>query len=76
ESQRDRINKHLAHLTWQRLEEGTQPWEREKITSAVFAVADEWVRFLGSRHSDLGTAFADRVSRARQHVATGGASDL
>jgi len=76
ESQRDRINKHLAHLTWQRLSDGTPSWEREKITSAVFSVAEEWARFLSPRHPDLGAAFAGRVSRARQHVASGGASDL
>jgi hypothetical protein len=37
------INKHLAHLTWERVDDGQQPWDHRQLVPDVLLVFGELV---------------------------------
>jgi hypothetical protein len=70
---REPINKHLAHLTWQRDEQGKQGWDCVDIARDMVEILALWVDVLRQSHPDLVTdprmQLDERIDKARAALA-------
>lgn len=48
------VNKHLAHLSWARVSEGTQHWRYPEIATDTLAVFTAWVAHVSAQNEKLG----------------------
>ena len=59
------INKHLAHLTWERLDNESPPWDYNDIADDILAVAVRWSVHLRSSEPSLDAIFHPLVVSAQ-----------
>jgi hypothetical protein len=55
---RELVNKHVAHLSWTRVDEGEQQWQYPEIADDVLAVAESWANHLATRDQAWAESFA------------------
>lgn len=55
------MDKHLAHLTWERLGDATPSWDFSNIADDVLAVADQWSINLSISNPVLYSAFRPQL---------------
>ena len=63
------IDKHLAHLTWERVDDDPQEWHYPDVAADLVAVADKWSAHLCATNPDLYPMFRPLVFRALQVLA-------
>jgi hypothetical protein len=72
EADRVRLNKHLAHLTWPRFDDGSQTWNVWDLANAITQIADEWGKHLHSEgREDFYNLFNPVVEDAQKTLAKG-----
>jgi hypothetical protein len=59
------IDKHLAHLTWERLDSASPAWDYYNIADDILAVADRWSVHLRSSDPGLDAIFRPLVVSAQ-----------
>ena len=59
------IDKHLAHLTWERLDNASPAWDYNDIADDILAVADRWSVHLRSSDPGLDATFRPFVVSAQ-----------
>lgn len=59
------IDKHLAHLTWERLDNASPVWDYYDVADDILAVADRWSVHLCSRDPGLHATFRPLVVLAQ-----------
>lgn len=60
------LDKHLAHLTWARVEAAQPPWSYLDIVTDLAGIADRWWRHLHKADSDLAAVLRPQVFEALQ----------
>lgn len=63
------INKHLVHLTWERVKVQQAEWTYIRISKDLVDIADSWSRHLNTASRPLYEAFRPQVFFARQALA-------
>ena len=60
------VNKHLAHLTWERIDPTQEPWEETGFAAKVVELADEWTDHLAKTDSALAQVMRPWLLYSRQ----------
>jgi hypothetical protein len=58
------MNKHLAHLTWERVEDGKQGWQPGTIVQDLMQIAEAWCDHLAQHDADIATQFGLKLTQA------------
>ena len=65
------IDKHLAHLTWERVSGEPHEWRYAEVAADLVAVADDWSEHLATQVPALYPTFMEHLVKARTALSAG-----
>ena len=65
------IDKHLAHLTWERVSGEPPEWRYAEVAADLVAVADDWSEHLAIQVPALYPTFMEHLVQARRALSAG-----
>lgn len=60
------INKHLAHLTWDRVDDSEAPWEEEGFALRIVGLAADWTAHLAKTDESLAEVMLPWIAFSKQ----------